>query len=288
MQRLTANLIAATLWLCLAAPAAAQEVITAPDWLQRPAGEDMGRAYPVLAEELGLEGRAVLSCRVTDVGALDDCEVPEEQPAELGFGPAALSMAPLFRMRPMIRDGRPVGDGTVRIPIRFTLPQPESGEAPKAATPRALELGRRLVDYSGRSRSAMVPYEQAATRVEERSGAPDTLRKAAAAALREAARAHEPAAQEMTANALGAIYSQGELEAMTNFLASPSGTVLVPDEAMMPLWRSAENRYARSLMTGAHDRFCEARRCDLGVGLAQFLGEDADAAIMDPVWAEAP
>jgi protein TonB len=36
-----------------------------------------------------------------------------------GFGEAALALTPLFRMKPMSRDGQPVAGGIVRVPIAF-------------------------------------------------------------------------------------------------------------------------------------------------------------------------
>ena len=41
----------------------------------------------------------------------------------MGFGDAAMKMSKLFKMRPQTKDGQPVDGGTVRIPIRFTLPK---------------------------------------------------------------------------------------------------------------------------------------------------------------------
>ena len=56
-------------------------------------------------------------------GTLEGCSVTSEDPADMGFGDAALKMSKLFKMRPMSRDGQPVDGGTVRIPLRFVLPK---------------------------------------------------------------------------------------------------------------------------------------------------------------------
>src|SRR5262249_18076189 len=69
-------------------------------------------------------GRVVLSCRVDDEGGLVDCATDEESPAGEGFADAALKMAPIFRMKPLTIDGRPVAGGSVQIPIVF---RPETG-----------------------------------------------------------------------------------------------------------------------------------------------------------------
>ena len=92
-------------------------VITNPDWLKKPAAEDVVRYWP--AEGLGLNGLVVIGCIATARGLLDHCEVVEEKPAGYGFGGAALLLAGMFEMRPKTVDGVPVGGAKIRIPIRF-------------------------------------------------------------------------------------------------------------------------------------------------------------------------
>lgn len=104
------------------APAPHPEVMTNPDWLRRPSGEDLMRYFPDRAQRAMVEGRATISCSVTDKGALADCSVIEESPVDYGFGDAAVKLGALFKMRPQTRNGQPVAGGTVRIPIRFVVP----------------------------------------------------------------------------------------------------------------------------------------------------------------------
>jgi TonB family protein len=107
-------------------------IITAPDWLQRPNGEDFSLAYPPAAMREEVEGRATITCGVAASGLLVDCSVMSEDPPEYGFGAAALSMAFKFRMRPMTKDGIPVDGGIVRIPMRFVLPKDKASGPPPA------------------------------------------------------------------------------------------------------------------------------------------------------------
>ena len=96
-------------------------VVTTGKWERRPSGDDMARVYPDSAQRKNLSGRVILSCTVTSEGSLANCTSSDEEPAGEGFGEAALKMAPLFKMKPLTRDGKPVEGGTVRIPLCFSL-----------------------------------------------------------------------------------------------------------------------------------------------------------------------
>ncbi|MDF2899984.1 MAG: TonB protein [Phenylobacterium sp.] len=103
-------------------------VVTNPDWLRRPTGEEVAGYYPVAAMRDGLEGKATIQCVVTRTGMLEHCMIVSETPPGAGFGQAAVAMTSVFRMKPMTVDGEVVEGGTVRLPIRFALPsEPEGG-----------------------------------------------------------------------------------------------------------------------------------------------------------------
>lgn len=99
-------------------------VVTRPDWVRKPTGGDVARVYPKAALAAGQSGRVTLSCQVNADGTIRDCKVVSENPADLGFGAAALSLTPSFRMRSTTGDGTPVGGASVRIPLSFTAPEP--------------------------------------------------------------------------------------------------------------------------------------------------------------------
>lgn len=95
-------------------------VITKPEWIGKPTGSQVHKAYPKAALAAGQGGRVTLSCTVNADGTIRDCEVVSENPADLGFGAAALSLTPTFRMRSTTADGTSVGGARVRIPLSFT------------------------------------------------------------------------------------------------------------------------------------------------------------------------
>jgi protein TonB len=96
-------------------------VITNPDWVSRPSGDQVDSVYPDRAQRMEVSGRAELSCTVTEKGTVANCSVVSEDPADQQFGAAAMKLTRYFKMRPQTRDGQPVGGAKINIPIRFTI-----------------------------------------------------------------------------------------------------------------------------------------------------------------------
>lgn len=112
----------ATLAGLTAAPCDAQDV-------------DIMRYYPARAEQMAVEGTATITCNVTVAGRLAECVVVSETPPDFGFGEAALKMSPLFKMRPLTREGAAVEGGRVTVPIRFKLPERAGASEPPESVP---------------------------------------------------------------------------------------------------------------------------------------------------------
>lgn len=98
-------------------------VVTHPDWVQRPTGEALMRAYPDRALNAGITGSAQLNCVVRVDGTLTGCSVASETPSGQGFGRAALRLSRDFRMSPRTVDGQAVEGARVNVTLRFTLPE---------------------------------------------------------------------------------------------------------------------------------------------------------------------
>lgn len=75
--------------------------------LRGPTLDERRRAHPPAALRAGRSGRAAMSCVIGLDERLSDCHVVSETPEGQGFGQAALTLAPAFRARPPVADGRP-------------------------------------------------------------------------------------------------------------------------------------------------------------------------------------
>lgn len=93
------------------------------EWVRRPNGDDKDRVYPPAARTAHIGGEVVLSCGITAAGTMANCLVISETPDGQKFGEAALRLTPLFRVKPMTREGWPVEGGVVKFPIKFTPPE---------------------------------------------------------------------------------------------------------------------------------------------------------------------
>jgi len=81
------------------------------------------RYYPVRAQRAGIDGNALLDCRVEPTGKLADCHVLRETPANFGFGDSALCMSVLFKSRTTGKSGASLVGTRVPVPVRFDLPR---------------------------------------------------------------------------------------------------------------------------------------------------------------------
>jgi protein TonB len=102
-------------------PSLKPSIITKPNWLRIPTGDQINREYPARAFRQNVEGRAVIRCTVMSSGKLTQCHVVSETPEGYGFGAALLKLAKRFVMKPETIDGVPVEGANVTTPMRFRM-----------------------------------------------------------------------------------------------------------------------------------------------------------------------
>ena len=65
-----------------------RKIITNPDWVHVPTGEELASYFPTSALTAGLNGYVKLECDVTADGKLIGCVAAQEFPPSKGFGPS--------------------------------------------------------------------------------------------------------------------------------------------------------------------------------------------------------
>src|SRR2546428_13655589 len=92
-------------------------VVTA-EWTRAPTSADVIDYYPDIAWRRNLSGRATLSCLIDADGDLTHCQVVSEHPRRVGFGAAALKLAPKFQLAPA-HGSHSLAGGHLQVPIDF-------------------------------------------------------------------------------------------------------------------------------------------------------------------------
>jgi TonB family protein len=95
------------------------QALADPIWVELPSARNIAEVYPGEAVNQGRGGFAVMGCKVRDDGRLRGCRLLNETPGGLGFGPAAMRLAPHFRAYARSRDGSPTAGAEVVFPVRF-------------------------------------------------------------------------------------------------------------------------------------------------------------------------
>jgi TonB family protein len=267
----------------------AQKIIN-PDWASRPDGRQVAEAYPPLAVLLRIEGRSTLSCTVSSEGQLRNCVTQETTPTGLGFDGAALKLAESFRMTPKREDGRATSSGTVRIPVRFVLPEDtrrHTGAAPDIGAPTspgAAALALQLAPLLSRD---IIARQNAAAEIasDEAAGSIDEQTKAQAMrALSEATRAAAADWGKVLAGAYAAAMTESELQATLEFLSNPAGADLEARRIRVLLAQAPiQAQFETTTSALARDKFCAQTAC----GVDRWQPPEG-VALVNPPWSRQP
>jgi TonB family protein len=102
---------------------AAEHVIGRPKWVNLPEQLDVAASFPAAAAAAHVAtGHVMLACDVAAGGRLQGCAVTRETPKDLGFGAAALALAPKFQVSLWTDEGLPTVGGKINVPLRYEAP----------------------------------------------------------------------------------------------------------------------------------------------------------------------
>ena len=227
-----------------------------------PAADDLIRLYPRVAQMMGLAGRTSMTCTVLTTGQLDRCHVISEQPAGVGFGMAMIGAAPLFHIRPALRDGHPV-EARITIPMRWQLEPKDHAttSSQPSATPEGLALSRRFLESEGlaqRIRAKWGPaVQQRAVSLMTASDPPaaQAVMDAFQLGLNDAIRMET----DRQANQLALHLSIDDLTTINAFMDSPAGKALTAARTASQAELTSDFYEEITLAAGTH--FCARHDC---------------------------
>ena len=107
-----------------------------PIWIKQIKPDSITALFPAAAIKAGYKvGRASVECTVATDGTLSGCAIATEDPADFGFGDAAMEVASVMQMSPWTKQGAPVEGARITLPIKFVLPDEAPATAPPSAKP---------------------------------------------------------------------------------------------------------------------------------------------------------
>ncbi|MFC3080490.1 TonB family protein [Phenylobacterium terrae] len=275
--------------LVAASAAAAQpRVITNPDWAAKPNAELMADAFPTAAQKLLIQGAATVSCVVSAMGLLEKCSVVSEAPAGLGFGAGALRLTEHFRMKPKTVNGEPVAGGTVRIPIRFTLPPPDAPPAkPTPVSAARLEAARSMMGPAEEHTAMWVKWGEAEAAAMASQQLDPGVLAAAKQAFTNAAQRFAPQWTEAQIAELAASYEEPELRGLAKFAKTSAGRAwLELDGLPLVSWGEITQEYISQISRRARTDYCSRYLC--AIDMLEIDPGKSDAQIVDPAWTQLP
>lgn len=96
-----------------------EAAIRRPEWLVSPHGSWTRSFTAAVAARTNQSGEATIACLATQTGALTDCWVKHETPADAGFGEAALIVMQHARLKPAGAGGEAIAGRAVADTVSF-------------------------------------------------------------------------------------------------------------------------------------------------------------------------
>lgn len=244
--------------------ARAEPGIVDPPWLQTPTYHQLTIAQPRLARTLRLAGLVRLNCQLSSLGAPEGCKIAGETPQNLGFGAAALTLAPYFKLAPEL-----IGQGAARERVSFVVPFPGMDALPGRPPPADFSgeksgLALELAELHLRETDGEQMFLRPLVDIPETDTMPEDARSAALLAIKEAAKAElRPLAELAAANYAEAL-SADQMRQVLSYLRTPMGrrTLLDLRETDVQRYQSINRYYIDQIAIEAGRILCKRRGCD--------------------------
>lgn len=110
----------------------AGEYLNGATWVRTPTVSELKALYPESAHKAGVGDGAIADCVVSVTGALDQCEIDQDNRPGLEFASATQEALKLFQMNPTAADGRPVEGLHIALQLWWHWPAPST----RAADPK--------------------------------------------------------------------------------------------------------------------------------------------------------
>lgn len=237
--------------------------IPLPEWQRQPSGLQLRTATPQMANILGLAGLVRMTCQVTALGGLEACGVASEQPVNLGFGAAAVKLAPAYIISRQLLSQGAAGETTsvlVYFPARSDIPE---ALPPRTRSPKAVDLAVKVLAATGNGETMRVYWRSFANSVvTETPGLSDEARAAMGEILRDVQQPASVAMLAVSAAQLVAMFTDAELAAQAAFFATPVGQRWGQGEVRaMEASGEAYARIHQAVVRDAQATFCADRDC---------------------------
>ena len=239
------------------------QILESPRWSEYPTLSQTRRLHPFIPNILNISGWAVLRCRATALGLLENCAVVSEAPPGLGFGGAALSLSDRYRLA---ADQMPNAAGkSLLLPTTFVA-APDAPQPPRAPEPSSIQtLAWKVLQADGSVRRRIERDAEDGQRIVLNNRSPgidDITRRDAGEALRGAMIDILAGILQADAAVYAGAFTEAELQERLAFLSSPAGALATGhDPEFEALMQQSFHEAWLSELEMAKARFCKARDC---------------------------
>jgi hypothetical protein len=237
--------------------------VDAPEWSEEPSRLETWNAHPAAAKLLMLAGWSGMTCKIDDMGLLTGCTTVMERPKGLGFGDAALSLAPRFRVSPRLMAQGAAGE-QVALSVSFMAPPLSAASKPAPPPPsRTLDLARELIAEDADEIAKVRGVFTVLLNGRGAAPSPPGVEAEAVSALSVSFEDWMPSILDVGAAAYVESFNDAQLRQIIAFRRSPAGRAWKTKQGAISQAVAVESRaLAEGAALEARKAFCAGRECE--------------------------